>query len=423
MTFDKEIAAAAIAKSKSAGLPLIVCLIGTKACYIKFAGLVHALVDADYPFISIESGQHYEPFLKTAGEELGYAQHLHGSLEMKGGLTEKSSLLFSNLSSLYEALSDLGCKNVLLAVIGDTLSAGVGALAWYFATGQRSMHVEAGLRSLQPMWTWCPDLLSQRFVPWGSIPTRPFPEGQCTRLASACSQVLMAPVERNTNTLIAEGVKPSAIFTCGSLSVDAVALAKKKFSRQIKEEPRMRVDIHRRENLTRACLVNLFGGLARIASEIPVELCLTKSMQNVEGHSWDQDDISLLRKSGVEVSLQAVSYVSVVERLASGSYSAIYTDSGGLQEETCILGVPCMTCRFETDRPETVLDFKTNVLIPPRSSEFIAESVLYCMTSEQEMIWPGLQTSALVYGSHVGDVIIDRLKSITLEPNTSTDLK
>lgn len=420
---------AQIDKSTQSGLPLLVCLIATKACYIKFSGLVRALVSADHPFITLASGQHYEPLLTHGADELNYREHVHGSMQMDGnGLALRSSKLFDALNELYVKLNTLGAKSCLLAVCGDTLTAGVGPYAWYMITGQRSIHVEAGLRSMAPKWEWIKhaDFIHQRFVPWMSSPLRPFPEGLCTRIATIASQHLFAPVSRNFDTLIDEGYPSYSITISGSPSVDAVDYAEESIrlnERVSNGNKRLRVDIHRRENLTFDRLSAIFDGLKRISSDgIPIEFVLTKSMQNCKGASWQQVDLDQLVAAGVTISLQTASYIDVIRYLKSNTV-ALYTDSGGLQEESTILGIPCMTCRYETDRPETVLDFQTNVLIPPISGVYIRDCVIKSLSSDRKSVWPGLGMHAHSYGVTVGKNIVNRLRSMTAEEVTEVVLK
>lgn len=416
-----------IQSSHDTGFPLLICLIATKACYIKFSGIVRALSARNYPFIALESGQHHEYLLTQGAQELGYHQHLAGTISLSGDLSDKSAGLFKNLHELWTKLKLMGARSSLLVVCGDTLTAGVSPYAWYLITGQRSVHIESGLRSMSPRWQWIKEgrFLEQRYMPWFGMPTRPFPEGLCTRIATVSSQQLFPPVQRNYDNLIQEGYDPSTIFISGSPSVDAVEYAKECVKRDALETPGewLRVDIHRRENLTPQRLNAIFDGIARLsASGIPTEFVITKSMQNCKGISWNDSHLKMIEQAGVVTSLQTASYISVV-RFLLGKPLAIFTDSGGLQEESAILGVPCITCRSETDRPETVMDFKTNILVPPTSGKFIFDAVSECLSSNSKKIWPGLGENSECYGSNVGKRIVERLKHAVIEPCSEVVLK
>jgi UDP-N-acetylglucosamine 2-epimerase (non-hydrolysing) len=413
-----------IEKSIKSGYPLLICLIATKACYIKFSGLVRALAEDDYPFLALQSGQHYEPLLTEGANELKYIDLIHGSMHLQGDLVGKSSALFETLNSLWARLKVLGARQALLCVCGDTLTAGVAPFAWYMITGQRSVHVEAGLRSESPRWDWINgrSFLHQRFMPWDGSPTRPFPEGLCTRIATVASQQLYAPVERNVRNLWREGFD-AVIYQSGSPSVDAVKYAEAHLGTCTTGSKKLRVDIHRRENLTHERLSAVFGGLKRLANDgHEIEFVITRSMQNCKGTAWQKDDIEDLVKHEVKISLQTASYLDVVRYLKYET-RALYTDSGGLQEESTILGIPCITCRYETDRPETVLDFQTNILVPPKSDDYVHACISECLGSDPKVIWPGLGKHQYSYGAQVGKGIVRTIKEATVEPVTESALK
>jgi UDP-N-acetylglucosamine 2-epimerase (non-hydrolysing) len=114
------------------------------------------------------------------------------------------------------------------------------------------------------------------------------------------------------------------------------------------------------------------------------------------------------RRHGLLVQNLWPSYLSVVHFLRSPNCLAVYTDSGGLQEEANVLGVPCITCRFSTDRPETVLDGESNILLPPASSDLVARGLGEILSSPPGRVWPGLQDRKL-YGERVGERIAELL--------------
>jgi UDP-N-acetylglucosamine 2-epimerase (non-hydrolysing) len=89
---------------------------------------------------------------------------------------------------------------------------------------------------------------------------------------------------------------------------------------------------------------------------------------------------------------------------------AIHTDSGGLQEEANILGVPCMTCRYSTDRPETILDRRSNLLIPPDSSGLVYQGITHCLESGND--GPCSELGQSLYGDQVAAAIVDHLANI-----------
>jgi UDP-N-acetylglucosamine 2-epimerase (non-hydrolysing) len=97
------------------------------------------------------------------------------------------------------------------------------------------------------------------------------------------------------------------------------------------------------------------------------------------------------------------SYLDVIRFLNSPNCLGVFTDSGGLQEETNVLGIPCVTCRYSTDRPETVLDGASNILLPPETPDLVKTGLEAIFSSDPTRIWPGLGKN--LYGGKVGDRI------------------
>jgi UDP-N-acetylglucosamine 2-epimerase (non-hydrolysing) len=113
--------------------------------------------------------------------------------------------------------------------------------------------------------------------------------------------------------------------------------------------------------------------------------------------------------SGVRCHPMWPSYRDVMAFLRSPNCLAIYTDSGGLQEEANILGIPCMTCRYSTERPETILDCSTNLLIPPDSTELVYRGIEYCLENGHRTVWRNLGQN--LYGQQVAASIVDHMSA------------
>jgi UDP-N-acetylglucosamine 2-epimerase (non-hydrolysing) len=97
-------------------------------------------------------------------------------------------------------------------------------------------------------------------------------------------------------------------------------------------------------------------------------------------------------------------YAHVIEFLESGKCFAELTDSGSMQEELNeISRVACLTCRFSTDRPETVFDSQSNILVPPMSKEWIVETVDHVYNSDE--IRKKMANAKKLYGRNVGEKI------------------
>ena len=103
-------------------------------------------------------------------------------------------------------------------------------------------------------------------------------------------------------------------------------------------------------------------------------------------------------------------YGHVMEFFESGSCIAALTDSGGVQEELNILGKACMTCRLTTDRPETVFDAKSNIIVPPASKDLIVKMVKHITINDN--LRKTMESSKSLYGKNAGEKLISRVSHL-----------
>ncbi|MBN2975662.1 UDP-N-acetylglucosamine 2-epimerase [Pseudomonas lactucae] len=421
---DESRLGAAVEHANREQRPLYLLILATKPCYIKLASLALALEAGNVPFLLIDSGQHYDPELTQAKHELGYEHLLTAVLGIRGSLLKRTAQLALCVEQLDERLQGAGIRQPVVPLVsGDTATAAMFSQFWYIAHGVRAVHVEAGLRSYGPDcpggWQALQDLCEQRKVPWQRFRDEPFPEGVNTALASVVSDLLLAPVLRNVEQLRAEDYDTRKIRHVGSLSSDAVRLALPQAAHSrifqlypVLETGRwLRVDLHRRENMTPTALRAVLLGLARLAGDgVQVVLIQTNALN---GALVQHDLGGLLDEAcqqGVVVQAMWPHYTDVIHFLTSVHCLALYTDSGGLQEEANVLGVPCLTCRLSTDRPETVLDAQTNLLLPPLSADFVHRHLSRILAQSPASIWPGLSRPQRLYGHAVGERIVELLK-------------
>lgn len=422
---DERRIASAVEHANDQNRSLYLIVLATKPCYIKLASLVLECVAQDVPFLLIDSGQHYDPDLTGAKRELGYEHLVGGMFGIRGTLLERATQLAEGIASLTELLRNGGIRTSVVPVIsGDTSTTALFPQFWYFANGIRSIHVEAGLRSLGPDcpqgWDALDGLAQQLDFSWQRFRDEPFPEAVDTGLASVVSDLLLAPVQRNVDQLVREDYPADRITCVGSLSSDAVRLALDATNPtsifehypQLAMGRWLRVDLHRRENMTPQRLNAVLQGLARLSVD-GVQIVLIKT-NALMGALHQHGLIGLMKnaiRQGVVVHDLWPRYIDVIGFLESSHCLAIYTDSGGLQEEAAVLGVPCITCRFCTDRPETVLDAKVNLLLPPVSADFVYRHLSMLLQCTPDKAWTGLGNRDGLYGNWVGRRIAQILKT------------
>jgi UDP-N-acetylglucosamine 2-epimerase (non-hydrolysing) len=227
----------------------------------------------------------------------------------------------------------------IVLVEGDTNTVLAGALA-AVKLGIKVGHVEAGLRSYD----------------------RSMPEEINRVLVDHCSDFLFAPTEKSKEILIHEGISEKQVFTVGNTIVDAVTqnleISKSKNrildSMGVEKRKYLLATVHRQENVdNKERFKGIVNGLKLVQREFGFPL-----IYPVHPHAEK-------RMKEFHLETEVLKLVEPLDYLAflqlESNAALVLTDSGGVQEETCILGVPCLTLRDNTERPET-LEVGSNIL-------------------------------------------------------------
>ena len=314
---------------------MILIVIGTRPEIIKMSPIIRECSRQGLEFSVLHTGQHYSYSMdKIFFEQLDLPSPTY-NLDIGSGTQGAQTAAILT-----------GIENVLLKhppgivlVQGDTNTVCAGALAaskLHIPVG----HVEAGLRSYD----------------------RSMPEEINRIVADHVSDQLYAPTENSRQNLLHEGIPAEKITVTGNTVVDAVQqnirIAHQKVHplEKLGLEPRnyFLVTAHRAENVDDLIpLVGILTGLKKISEhfEVPLVFPIHPRTQKMI-HEFS------LSTKGIRV-INPVGYLEflVLESMAS----LVLTDSGGVQEESCILKVPCVTLRDNTERPETI-DAGSNML-------------------------------------------------------------
>lgn len=307
--------------------------------FMKVAPLWHALrAAADFTPVLVHTGQHYDS--NMSGEilkDLGLPDpdfHLGiGS----GSHAEQTGRVMVEYGKVAEAH-----RPDWLVVVGDVNSTVAAALVGV-KLGIRTVHLEAGLRS------------RDRFMP-----------EEINRIATdAISDVLWTPSPDADRNLIAEGVPPGRITRVGNIMLDSFERTRPAIA-AAREPERLGlagryavVTLHRPANVDAAGpLRQLADGLRAVQQSLPVVFPVhPRTAARLAEFGLTAD----LEASGVRL-IAPLPYVRFMSLVADAA--AVVTDSGGLQEETTYLGIPCFTLRENTERPITI-DEGTNRLATP----------------------------------------------------------
>jgi UDP-N-acetylglucosamine 2-epimerase (non-hydrolysing) len=189
-------------------------------------------------------------------------------------------------------------------------------------------------------------------------------------VADQVSDLLFIHSPEARDNLLAEACPAERIHDVGNTMIDSlVAMRERIDGRGAPEERGLRrgdylvVTLHRPALVDGPLLAEAIGQLAAVAAELPVVFPIhprTRAALETQAFDLDADGLALI---------EPVGYVEFLS-LVAGS-AAVLTDSGGIQEETTFLGLPCFTLRANTERPITV-SMGTNVLLgldPARIAE------------------------------------------------------
>lgn len=296
---------------------------------MKCSPIIRECIRLGLDFFVLHTGQHYSYLMDSVFFEQLALPVADFNLDVGSGCHgRQTGLMLEGIERVL--LSE--CPDVVL-VQGDTNTVLAGAIA-ASKLGIKVGHVEAGLRSYD----------------------RRMPEEVNRVLADHCSDFLFAPTECSRNILLGEGINVGKVFVVGNTVVDAVhqnlELAKSKpdvmKSLGLEANRFMLATVHRAENVDdKTRFSGVIDGLRRVQSEFGVPL-----VYPIHPRAKKQVELFGLDTSGLTL-VDPLDYLGFL--LLESSAMLVLSDSGGVQEEACVLGVPCVTLRDNTERPETLV--------------------------------------------------------------------
>lgn len=302
--------------------------VGTRPEIIKMAPVIRACQDSGTPFTIIHTGQHYSYELDGVFfDELDLPKP---DTRLDVGSGSHAHQIAAILERLEPVLA--ADRPDVLLVQGDTNSVLGVALAGR-TLGIPIAHVEAGLRSGD----------------------RSMPEEMNRTVVDHIADVCFAPTTPAAANLMAEGIPTERIAVTGNTVVDEIhrqrhraeALAMpSRFG--VKDRPYLLATVHRAENTDDPLrLAGILAGLEAVVRVLGAPLFVAlhpRTQAKLDAHGIHvPTDIRVLPSLG---------YLEFLGLQASAAL--VLTDSGGVQEEACSLGVPCVTLRDSTERPESI---------------------------------------------------------------------
>jgi UDP-N-acetylglucosamine 2-epimerase (non-hydrolysing) len=321
-------------------------VVGTRPNFVKMAPVIAALRSRlpEARHTIVHTGQHYDRLMSEVFlEELGVPEPDHMLGVGSGSHAQQTARVIEALAPVLDEEAP-----ELVIVPGDVNS----TLAAAIAAAQARIpiaHVESGLRSFD----------------------RTMPEEINREVTDRLSQLLFLHSEEAAENLRNEGIADDRMHMVGNTMIDTLVSLEPRF-RAAGAAGRLDVDpggyllvtLHRPALVDGPLLADAMERLAEVASEMPVVFPVHPRTRNT------LDGLGRVHE-GVILS-EPVGYLEFLSLEADAR--AVLTDSGGIQEETTYLGVPCFTLRDNTERPVT-LRAGTNTLLglaPARIAEIPA---------------------------------------------------
>jgi UDP-N-acetylglucosamine 2-epimerase (non-hydrolysing) len=312
-------------------LPRILFVAGARPNFMKVAPIIRAARASGCDALLVHTGQHYDALMSdTFFQQLELPRpdyHL--------GVGSASHAI--QTARVMEAFEPVLSKEkpdwvVVVGDVNSTLACALVTVKLKEELGCRLAHVEAGLRSGD--WR--------------------MPEEVNRVLTDRVSDLLLTHSEDALANLVAEGIAAARVVFVGNVMVDTL-LHSLSCARETRLPEQMDLapgtyavaTLHRPSNVdTAETLGVVLEGLRLVAKHLPVVLPL---------HPRTRRNAQSFGVEGLLEELRCLEPLGYLEMLAlTDGAAVVLTDSGGLQEETTALGVPCVTLREQTERPITV---------------------------------------------------------------------
>ena len=324
----------------------ICILLGTRPEIVKMSPIIRECVRRGIDHYTIHTGQHYSYDMdRIFFDQLELEEPRYNLNVGSGPHGQQTGRMLAGIEKIL--IED---KPDILLVQGDTNTVLAGALA----AAKLNIpigHVEAGLRSFD----------------------RSMPEEVNRVIADHVSDLLFATSVTSQANLLAEGIDERKVIITGNTIVDAVKqnleISERTVGRTLASMGLVKgryvlATLHRQENVDsierlRSIMVGLEGVSLTLGREVilPMHPRTSKNMAS----------FGLVVPHGIRI-IEPLGFLEFLQ--LESNASLVLTDSGGVQEESCIFGVPCVTMRSNTERPETV-EVGANVIAGVESANII----------------------------------------------------
>ena len=332
----------------------LMCVVGARPNFMKAAPVIDSLRRyPDMQVMLVHTGQHYDHKMSTLFfQELGMPKPDIDLQVGSGSHGEQTGHIMMKIEPLM--ISDRPDVVIVFGDVNSTIAAALCAAK----LGIQVAHVEAGLRSFD----------------------RTMPEELNRILTDNLSDFLFTTEAGARKNLMREGIGDEKIHFVGNVMVDTLLKHRARaaaldMSRQLGLQPGTYglLTLHRPSNVDdEPTLTEILNAIDEISKGLTIIFpCHPRTRQRLSQGTFAQ--LMNTEKPGCDrkrlVVLDPLGYLEFLSLM--GDACLVMTDSGGIQEETTVLGVPCLTLRHNTERPVTV-EQGTNVLVGNSRDHIVA---------------------------------------------------
>ncbi len=362
----------------------IINVVGARPNFIKVSPIVSEMTKhfSKIEQVLVHTGQHYDhEMFDLFFRDLGIPKPHFNLRSGSGTHAQQTAKIMVEFEKIL-----LEERPSLVIVVGDvnsTLACSLVAVK----LGIKVAHVEAGLRSFD----------------------RSMPEEINRLLTDALSDYLFVTEKSGKRNLLREGISEEKIFFVGNVMIDTLLASRKKAaSSTILEKLGLKfstnglidyatLTLHRPSNVDKkGSLKAIFDALVEISKALPIVFPMhPRTRKRIEQFGFEKfvhfieiekDQAPPLNPPKAKIlTTHPLGYLDFLQLMSKSKM--VLTDSGGIQEETCILGIPCVTLRDNTERPITV-ECGTNNVVGTNTAKIVKASLTLLKNPTKNFSFP-----------------------------------
>jgi len=309
----------------------ILIIAGARPNFMKIAPIIHAMrLSEKLEPVLVHTGQHYDVLMSdTFFKELNIPQP---DISLEVG-SDTHARQVARIMERFEPVCDEYMPKAIL-VVGDVNS----TMACSIVAAKKDIkviHVEAGIRSRD----------------------RSMPEEINRMVTDSITDILMPPSKDAVENLLAEGHKPESIHLVGNIMIDTLLESQEMIKQSgilenlgLSAKSYVTLTLHRPSNVDNIeNFRKILAALAFIQKEIPIVFPIHPRTRKMISEFGLEEHVASLKNL---ILTDPLGYFDFGRLISESRF--VLTDSGGIQEETTVYGIPCITLRENTERPVTV---------------------------------------------------------------------